>query len=74
MQDLDSAAEVNARMPQIRDFLRRYFTERSAADLTPDKEQPIKDDIRENLNHILSRPAVRESCSIGSTSLRSSPE
>lgn len=60
MKDQDSPVEVNARMPQIRDFLRRYFTGKSAADLTPDKEQLIKDDIRDNLNHILSKPAVKE--------------
>jgi len=60
MQDKDSPVEVNARMPQIRDFLRRYFTAKMADDLTPDKESIIQDDIKENLNRILSKPTVKE--------------
>lgn len=60
MKDQDSPVEVNGRMPEIRDFLRRYFTEKLAADLTPDREQILKDDIRDNLNHILSKPSVKE--------------
>ncbi len=47
-------------MPQIRDFLRRYFTAKMADDLTPDKENIIQDDIKENLNRILSKPTVKE--------------
>jgi flagellar FliL protein len=60
LDDKDSPVEVNARMPQIRDFLRWYFTAKTADDLTPDKEDIIKDDIKENLNRILSKPTVKE--------------
>jgi flagellar FliL protein len=60
LQDKDSPVEVNARMPQIRDFLRRYFTSKMADDLTPDKELIIQDEIKENLNRILSKPTVKE--------------
>jgi flagellar FliL protein len=54
------AVKINARMPQIRDFLSQYFTSKFAEDLAPDKEPIIKDDLKENLNHILSKPTVKE--------------
>ena len=60
LEDKDSPVELNARMPQIRDFLRRYFTAKTADDLSPDKEEIIKDDIKENLNRMLSKPTVKE--------------
>ena len=47
-------------MPQIRDYLRNYFTSKTADDLTPDKEAIIKDDLKENLNRILSKPTIKE--------------
>jgi flagellar protein FliL len=58
--DKESPVEINARMPQIRDFLRQYFTSKLAEDLSPDKEPIIKDDLKENLNHILSKPTIKE--------------
>jgi flagellar protein FliL len=60
MEDKETSIEINARMPQIRDYLRNYFTAKMAEDLTPDKEPIIKDDIKENLNRILSKPTVKE--------------
>jgi flagellar protein FliL len=58
--DQDSPVELNARMPQVRDYLRRYFTSKMADDLAPEKEEIVKDDIKENLNRILSKPTVKE--------------
>jgi flagellar FliL protein len=58
--DKETPVEIIARMPQIRDFLRRYFTAKMADDLTPDKEPIIKDDVKENLNRILSKPTIKE--------------
>ncbi len=59
-EDKDSPVEINKRMPQIRDWLRMYFTSKMADDLSPDKEPIIKDEIKENLNHLLSKPAIKE--------------
>ncbi len=58
--DKESPVEVNARMPEIRDYLRNYFTAKLAEDLTPDKEPIVKDEIKENLNRILSKPTIKE--------------
>ncbi len=60
LEDKESPVELNLRMPQIRDYLRRYFTSKMADDLTPDKEVIIKEEIRETLCNMLSKPTVRE--------------
>jgi flagellar FliL protein len=59
-EDKDTPVEINARMPQIRDFLRSYFTGKLSDDLSPDKETILKDDIKEALNRILSKPTIKE--------------
>jgi flagellar protein FliL len=59
-EDKESPVEVNLRLPQIRDWLRTYFTGKLAEDLTPEKEPIVKDDVKENLNHLLSKPTIKE--------------
>ena len=58
--DKDTSPDITARMPEIRDWLRNYFTSKSASDLAPNKEQILKDEIKEQLNRILSKPTVKE--------------
>jgi len=60
METKDPGVDVNARMPQIRDWLRNYFTSKTADELSADREKIIKDEIRENLNNILTEPTVKE--------------
>ena len=60
LEDKDTAVEINKRMPQIRDYLRNYFTSRFADQLSPDNEGILKDDIRENLNRMLNKPTIKE--------------
>jgi flagellar FliL protein len=59
-KDQETPVEINARMPQIRDYLRRFFTAKMADELTPENEDIIKDRIREELNGMLSKPAIKE--------------
>jgi flagellar protein FliL len=59
-KDQDTPVEINARMPQIRDYLRRYFTSKTADELTPEKEEILKDEIRENICRILGKDTVKE--------------
>jgi flagellar protein FliL len=59
-EDKETPIEINERLPQIKDWLRQYFTSKSADDLAPEKESIIKDDIKESLNHILSKPTIKE--------------
>jgi len=48
----DTAAntELISRKFEMLDFIRRYFSGKSAKDLTPDKEEALKYEIREQLN------------------------
>jgi flagellar protein FliL len=59
-EDKTTPIELNDRMPQIRDFLRNYFTKKMSDDLSADKEPLIKLEIMENLNSILSKPSIKE--------------
>jgi flagellar FliL protein len=61
--DLDNnaaATELTARQYDLRDFVRQYFSGKYAADLVPDKELTLKNEIREILNtRILDTAKVR---------------
>jgi flagellar FliL protein len=51
--DLDNpaaATELTARQYDLRDFVRQYFSGKYAADLTPENEARLKNEIREILN------------------------
>jgi flagellar FliL protein len=50
MGDQASSLELVNRRWEIRDFVRRYFTGKYAAELAPDREEELKKDIREALN------------------------
>jgi len=58
--DKESPTEVTLRLPQLRDYLRSYFSTKLADELAPDQEATIKEELRENLNRILSKPSVKE--------------
>lgn len=58
--DKDGPVEINARAPQIRDFLRHYFALKTAADLAPENEEQLKAELLEQLNGILSKRYIRE--------------
>jgi len=59
-EDKESPVDVTNRLPQIRDYLRNYFSQKTAQDLAPDKEGVLKEELRENINRILSKPSLRE--------------
>jgi len=48
--DQAAISELVSRRFELRDFMRRYFSSKYAADLTPEKEEELKRDIRETLN------------------------
>jgi flagellar FliL protein len=48
-----AAAEINSRQYELRDFVRRYFSGKSAVDLQPENEARLKNEIREILNTTL---------------------
>jgi len=60
MSDKEAPNQVTQRLPQLRDFLRSYFSQKYAQDLTPDKEPILKEEIRESINRILTKPSLKE--------------
>jgi flagellar basal body-associated protein FliL len=52
--------ELTERQPQIRDFLRNFFSLKKADELQPAKERKLKDDIRTDLNDMMASKGVRD--------------
>jgi flagellar FliL protein len=48
--DQNANTELWGRQYELRDFIRRYFTGKSAAELGPDREEELKNEIKEQLN------------------------
>jgi flagellar FliL protein len=48
--DLTAYSELSQRQYELRDFVRTYFTGKSAAELEPENEARLKQDIKEILN------------------------
>jgi len=48
--DQNASAELVSRRYELRDFVRRYFTGKTAAELSPEREEELKKEIREQLN------------------------
>ena len=60
MNDVAASSELTQRQYELRDFLRRYFMGKSAAELRPENEEQVKREIRELLNtQILDKARVR---------------
>ena len=48
--DMNASSELISRRYELRDFIRRYFTGKTASELLPDREEELKKEIREMLN------------------------
>ncbi len=58
--DKDTPAMLTARIHQMRDRLRNYFSAKTADYLAPKNEQRLKEEIREELNNMLNKPSIKE--------------
>ena len=55
-----AASELTSRRYELVDFVRSYFTAKSASELAPENEKKLKDDIKERLNtRFLDKAKVR---------------
>jgi flagellar FliL protein len=60
-EDKATASEITQRQIEIKDFLRRYFTERTASDLRPQNEEKLRIEIRNSINDdILTSSKIRD--------------
>jgi len=51
LNDTAAGQELSSRRPELRDFIRRYFTGKTSAELAPEREDTLKAEIREMLNN-----------------------
>lgn len=59
--DKAASTEITARTVEIRDFLRRYFSEKTIEDLKPQNEEVLRQQIRDQINDdILSNSKIRD--------------
>ncbi len=58
--DKDMQTDLIARTEQIYDFMRRYFSTKTSAELTPQTEAEVKMDLKEGINRIMAAGKVRE--------------
>ncbi len=58
--DKQVADELNQRRYQIQDDLRNFFSTKTIAQLLPERERMLKEEIRERLNRLLSKPSLKD--------------
>jgi len=59
--DKNVSTEITERRTEIVDFLKRYFSSKTEDELSPDKEEMLKNDIRDKINNeILLRSKIRD--------------
>ncbi|HOT58996.1 MAG TPA: flagellar basal body-associated FliL family protein [Spirochaetia bacterium] len=52
--------ELTNRKYQIQDFLRNFFSKKLIEELMPDKEPVLKEELRNQLNALLTKPAIKD--------------
>jgi flagellar FliL protein len=60
IEDKEIQTELTDRKYQIQDFLRNFFSSKPIAELLPDRERILKEELRNKLNEMLSKPAVKD--------------
>ena len=61
LNDTATNAELIARQYELRDFIRRFFSGKTAVELQPENESKLKHEIREQLNtQVLDKARARE--------------
>lgn len=58
--DKDILTELTNRKYQIQDFLRNFFSKKLIEELMPDKEPVLKEELRNQINAILTKPAIKD--------------
>ncbi len=60
INDKEIAPELSARKYQMQDFLRSFFTSKSIKELGTDRERVLKEELRNKLNEMLTKPAIKD--------------
>ncbi len=60
IEDKEIAPELTNRKYQMQDFLRNFFTSKSIKELGTEHERVLKEELRNKLNEMLSKPAIKD--------------
>ena len=61
--ELDNAvvsSEITARQVELQDYLRKYFSSKRSADLTPMNEDALKLEIKNDINDLLTQSSIKD--------------
>lgn len=59
-EDTETLTEITLRRLQIRDLIRQFLSQKHARELSIDKEEELKEELRERINAFLNGPGIRE--------------
>ncbi|MDR1127038.1 MAG: flagellar basal body-associated FliL family protein [Treponema sp.] len=59
LNNATAATELTSRLVELQDFVRNYFSSKFNADLQPDKEETLKNDLMEKVNRLLNTAKIR---------------
>ncbi|MDR0644624.1 MAG: flagellar basal body-associated FliL family protein [Treponema sp.] len=59
LNDATAATELTSRLVELQDFIHNYFSNKYNADLQPDKEEILKNDLMEKMNDLLNTAKIR---------------
>ncbi|MDR1466590.1 MAG: flagellar basal body-associated FliL family protein [Treponema sp.] len=59
LNNATAATELTSRLVELQDFTRNYFSNKFNADLQPDKEETLKNDLMEKMNRLLNTAKIR---------------
>ncbi|MDR0643628.1 MAG: flagellar basal body-associated FliL family protein [Treponema sp.] len=59
LNNATAATELTSRLVELQDFIRNYFSNKFNADLQPDKEEMLKNDLMEKMNRLLNTAKIR---------------
>jgi flagellar FliL protein len=59
LNNATAATELTSRIVELQDFTRNYFSNKYNADLQPDKEEQLKQDLIEKINRMMNTAKIR---------------
>jgi flagellar FliL protein len=59
LNNATAATELTSRIVELQDFTRNYFSNKFNADLQPDKEEQLKQDLIEKINRMMNTAKIR---------------
>ncbi len=60
VDDSNASAEITARRVELQDYLRKYFSTKKRLELTPQNEDALKLEIKNDINDLLTQSSIKD--------------